>query len=274
MFQTRSNQKKNNDASFHQNSCVELTAGSQERLAYGNKSSDERAQKENFAASSQIPHEQLGTSSSVRDDTIVISEKTSQGTPSMAPEWLSYSQDVLANTWLDSTNALGVTVSSSATAFGAIRTESPDQFVVLFPTSSTLQRDYCENAKLEIAANLEKKLQSAVSLVLQTDPSISPYERSRANGKSYQPVQETHGSNGLSARGQNSNSFVANNQKDFSGNAANGHDGQAPRVDINEIRRQFEQNEVVQEIKELFEAELGEIKMPAPKVQKTGFPYL
>lgn len=168
------------------------------------------------------------------------------------------------------TKTLEEPVASDAASFDVIRTERPNRFVVLFASDRTLQRDSCAKNEELIVANLEKRLNSSVSLTLVIDPSIS--NPSSAKSSFRFPRRDNPEGNVQSFRQTPQNNVSPVAQNAFSEKRNYGGAGQTQRVNAQNLRRQFEQNEVVQEIKEVFEAELGEIKKSASNAQNIGYP--
>ncbi|MBQ9874026.1 MAG: DNA polymerase III subunit gamma/tau [Thermoguttaceae bacterium] len=173
--------------------------------------------------------------------------------------WISLPQETLIKYWLESTKS-GVVLPSKAATFGEIRAEYPDRFVVLFPEGRDEEKSYCESEKSKIAPKLSKKLGGAVTISCLIDPSVSP----RLQTNDVSSVQTPSPSAAISARPNSGFSPVASRANDPRDRRS------SPRGDFQEIRREFEQNPTVQEIKELFDAELGEIKPPATGARSFG----
>ncbi|MBP5621660.1 MAG: hypothetical protein J6X44_06560, partial [Thermoguttaceae bacterium] len=138
---------------------------------------------------------------------------------------------------MDSTKTLEEPIASDAASFGAIRAERPNRFVVLFPSERTAQRDSCAKNEELIAANLEKKLNSSVSLTLVIDPSIS----NRVPSPSKATTRRQYGGSSEPAVSHTTpqNNFTPVSQNSFSEKRNNGVARQASRASVQEIRRQF-----------------------------------
>ncbi len=178
-------------------------------------------------------------------------------------DWFSYSPDVSAGIWLDSTKSLAGEVADDAKAFGAIKTEKPNRFIVLFPADRELQCNSCANAKELIEANLAKRLKSDVTLTLRLDPSISTYEPSLPNAASQRSYLENSKLEVSSQKLNRRNVSVSVPPKTASGNDC-GFTRQPSNLSFQEVRRQLEQNEIVKEIKEVFDAELSDVRKNSP----------
>lgn len=180
--------------------------------------------------------------------------------------WLSLSPEQLANIWLDTTN-FGVVLPGQASAFCSVRTEAPNQFIVSFPGGCSSQRDYCESEKGKIVNRLSDILGERVDLRCIIDSTVVATSTAAANG--YTPVSfgnPAPQANDVSERYVPSSSFRE------SSNSSRNVPKRERAVNFQEVSRQLDKNEAVQQLKELFEAELSEVKKtPDPQTSKFGF---
>ena len=170
--------------------------------------------------------------------------------------WLALSPQELAAAWLDATRGLGCILPTQAATFCSVATEAPNAFIVSFPGSKRRERDYCESAKEKIGASLAQRLGTPVSVRCLLDPS-------KTDANTFVPVSERGDFNG------------SNNYDDFNGA------GRSPRPTDRrpappapggrDLYRRLAQNEAIVELRELFEAELTEIKPPRPTDRRPGF---
>ena len=180
--------------------------------------------------------------------------------------WLAYSPDQLANIWLDTTN-FGVVLPGQASAFCAVRAEAPNQFIVSFPGGCSSQRDYCESEKGKIVNRLSDILGERVELRCIVDSTAVATSTAATNG--YAPIYRgspAPQANDVSER------YVPNSSFRESPISPRSVPKRERAVNFQEVSRQLDKNEAVQQLKELFEAELSEVKKtPDPQTNKFGF---
>lgn len=184
--------------------------------------------------------------------------------------WLSYSENQLCDYWQAATHT-GVVLPNHAGMFATVRTEAPNVFIVVFPADYEVQRNYCENEKEKIAAVLSKKLRSNVDLRLILDPTVSPRQRLEESTNYDRPVSDfaSAESSCLQAVDQSPRQYDAprSNSKSRQGSSKS-----APqRGNFHELIREFEQDDLVQELKELFEAEVSEVSYLPPSTSKPEY---
>ena len=185
-----------------------------------------------------------------RNESNADAPQTSSRVPNAAPAcasldaapWLALSRKELADAWLDATRGLGCILPTQAATFCEVATEAPNALIVSFPGSRRQERDYCERAKEKIASALAQRLGSPVSVRCLLDPTktdanvLAPSERNAVDGC---------GGPAFSSRPPQRRA-------------------EAPAPALRDLYRQLVQNEVVIELRELFEAELTEVKPPRP----------
>lgn len=195
------------------------------------------------------------------DESLKIESNVSINSP-----WLSFSPEQLANIWLDTTN-FGVVLPGQASAFCAVRAEAPNQFIVSFPGGCSSQRDYCESEKGKIVNRLSDILGERVDLRCIIDSTVVATSTAPANG--YAPVSfgnPAPQANDVSKRYGPDSPFRE------SPNSPRSVPKRERTVNFQEVSRQLDKNEAVQQLKELFEAELSEVKKtPDPQTSKFGF---
>ena len=138
-----------------------------------------------------------------------------------------------------------------ASAFSRIDVEAPNLFTVVFPVSKGPQRQYCEDEKGKITAKLSKILGCDVALrcLIDARASETPNDPQRpSNPNAY-------------ARSNYPNRSYENRPNGVS-RASMGR--QTPNL------VEIEKNETVRQIKEIFDAELFEVKSPPPPVESTN----
>lgn len=181
--------------------------------------------------------------------------------------WLALSPKELADAWLDATRGLGCILPAQAATFCEIKTESPNVFAVYFPGSRRGERNYCEREKERIDAALARRLGASVAVRCLLDPTKTDDAATRVPSDS----NGRDGFNGFSG----SDSAVSSSRRDSSapssGSDRNGFNGGRPSSSgalpaaapgVRDLYRQLSQNEIVVELRELFEAELAEVKPP------------
>ncbi len=168
-------------------------------------------------------------------------------------DWLSLPQSELASLWTNATSS-GIVLPTHASAFFEIRPETPSTFTVVFPAGCQMQRDYCENERAAIESRISGQLGGSVVLRLIVDPTIHE-PASKENVRTPLPAngQDLHRHDAFINVGSDAGNTIAKPTK---------------VVDFQELHRQVENSEVAQQIQELFEAELSEVKPPAPPAKK------
>ncbi|MBQ6827183.1 MAG: DNA polymerase III subunit gamma/tau, partial [Thermoguttaceae bacterium] len=167
--------------------------------------------------------------------------------------WLALSPKELAAAWLDATRGLGCILPTQAATFCAVATEAPNVFIVSFPGSKRQERDYCEREKGKIGASLAQRLgaPAEVRYLLdssKTDADIhsSDARRDASNAKGFNGFSVNDGFNEAETGGRFSRPPQRRDE--------------APAPGVRDLYRQLAQNETVLELRELFEAELTEVK--------------
>ncbi len=152
---------------------------------------------------------------------------------------LTKSKQELAQIWTEATKS-GVMLQNHASAFCELRAEPPRTLTVVFPKNRRMQRDYCENERGVIESRLASILGEAVSLRLITDPNVTAQDFEDVHdGKSKrQPVQK--------------------------------RESRAPVANFQELSRQVADSSVAQQIKEIFDARLSEVKPPVRRNSREG----
>ncbi|MBP3530334.1 MAG: DNA polymerase III subunit gamma/tau [Thermoguttaceae bacterium] len=165
-----------------------------------------------------------------------------------AVPWLALSSQELADVWLDATRGLGCILPTQAATFCQVATEAPNFLLVSFPGSRRRERDYCEREKEKIDASLARRLGTSVSVRCLLDPS-------KTDADILGP-EDARGANLCGAPGT---------------------DGRSPRQDrrgapqtpgAQELYRRLVQHEAVLELRELFDAELTDVKPPRPSANR------
>lgn len=188
-------------------------------------------------------------------------ENGSASVAAAAPSWTRLLENELASIWLEATRGLGCALSAQAAEFCAIRVEAPNSFVVYFPGDRRIQRDFCEREKSKIVANLVGKLGGAVVLRCLLDAARQATDASNWSN-SASPASRSNSSN---PSNRDDRSFDAASESGGSfgrSSTSNGVAPSAPRENFRDVYRKIERNEVVRQIKELFDAELAEVKPP------------
>ncbi|MDO5308011.1 MAG: hypothetical protein Q4G03_00730 [Planctomycetia bacterium] len=145
--------------------------------------------------------------------------------PTPKTNWQASAPNVLMNAWNDAVNS-GVMLRSNASACAMIRTQAPDLFIALFPTTSKLQADFCRQESAKIQARLRQVLGSNLRLQITCDDSLDAKQ----------------GNSNAPRRAQNA-------------------DARIPRVNSRELMRQVEQLDVTRQIIDVFNAELADVKV-------------
>ena len=162
-----------------------------------------------------------------------------------AAPWFALSSQELAAAWLDATRGLGCILPTQAATFCAVATEAPNVFIVSFPGSKRQEREYCEREKEKIGASLAQRLGAPVVVRCLLDPSKTDADVVASLGRGDSP------------------------------NAPFPRSGERrpapPTPGVRDLYRRLSQNEVVIELRELFDAELAEIKPPRPSAPRPAF---
>lgn len=189
--------------------------------------------------------------------------------------WLSFPENKLIDYWLSVTNT-GVILPGHAKTFGAIRTEAPNLFIVVFPKGHTTQKNYCENIKDKLATSLSQRLKSQITLQFLVDSSISKPQMTfsdektsdvRDNLKIQQPIRCNSNST-ISFAYEPNNVQIPN----INPNRTN-KETVSSRGNYRELTKEFAQNQVVLELKEFFNAELSDVKPPTPNTTKPRYDF-
>ncbi|MBR4834721.1 MAG: DNA polymerase III subunit gamma/tau, partial [Thermoguttaceae bacterium] len=190
-------------------------------------------------------------------------DKNARSTPesnAVSAPWLGLSTKELANAWLDATRGLGCILPTHAATFCSVAAEAPDAFVVCFPGSKRQERDYCEREKEKIGASLAQRLGGPVSIRCLLDPTKTDA------GAGFNGSAESNGFNG---RRLPSNGAGFNGSNNFNGGRESSNASRpAPTPGVRDLYRRLSQNEVVVELRELFEAELAEVKPPRSEFRR------
>ncbi|MBQ8363199.1 MAG: hypothetical protein IJX36_04635, partial [Thermoguttaceae bacterium] len=152
---------------------------------------------------------------------------------------------------------------TQAATFCAVATEAPDVFIVSFPSTKRQERDYCEREKDKIGASLAQRLGAPATVRCLLDPS-------KTDADMLAPVSD---------RGVGGNFNGFNNSNDRNNfNDAGGRSSQpgerrdaAPAPGVRDLYRRLAQNEAVVELRELFDAELTEVRPPRPSDRRPAF---
>ncbi len=171
-----------------------------------------------------------------------------------AASWLERSPKDLEAVWLDATRGLGCILPTHAATFCAISTEAPNVFVVSFPGSKRQERQYCEREKEKIAASLAQRLGSPVAVRCLLDPTKTDADAHSAGFGDLTGAASDSGRNGF-------DNF--NGRREPSNGARS-----APSPAVHDLYRQLAQNEIVLELRELFDAELAEVKPPRSSLRR------
>jgi len=187
--------------------------------------------------------------------------KTSSDSNADVP-WLALSSKELAAAWLDATRGLGCVLPTQAATFCSVATEAPNVFIVSFPGSKRQERNYCEREKEKIGASLAQRLGAPAAVRCLLDPS------------------KTDADMFVSVSGRVADASF-NGRNDFNGSAGAETDGRfsqspqrrpaAPAPGVRDLYRRLAQNEAVVELRELFEAELTEVRPPRPSDRRPAF---
>jgi hypothetical protein len=178
--------------------------------------------------------------------------------------WLDLSAKELAAAWLDATRKLGCILPTQAATFCSVATEAPDVFVVSFPGSKRQERDYCEREKEKIGASLAQRLGASASIRCLLDPS-------KTDADILAPPSERGGANfNGSGNFSGGNGFNGPGGAEIGGRSPRPAQGRnaPPAPGVRDLYRQLAQHEAVVELRELFEAELTEIKPPRPSAPR------
>lgn len=187
--------------------------------------------------------------------------------------WLALSPKELADAWLDATRGLGCILPAQAATFCEIKTESPNVFAVYFPGSRRGERNYCEREKERIDAALARRLGASVAVRCLLDPTKTDDAATRVPSDS----NGRDGFNGFSGPDSAVSSSRRDSSAPSSGSDRNGFNGGRPSSPgalpaaapgVRDLYRQLSQNEIVVELRELFEAELAEVKPPRRNVRR------
>ena len=173
--------------------------------------------------------------------------------------WLALSPKELADVWLAATRGLGCILPTLAATVCAVATEAPDVFIVYFPGSKRQEREYCEREKEKIGAALAQRLGAPASVRCLLDPS-------KTDADVLAPQGERDGSGNFN--GFNASNGAGTNER-FSRPGERRDAPPAPGV--RDLYRQLAQNEAVLELRELFEAELTDVKPPRPAARRPAF---
>jgi hypothetical protein len=168
-----------------------------------------------------------------------------------AAPWLALSQKELASAWLDATRGLGCILPTQAATFCAVATEAPNVLIVSFPGSKRQERDYCERAKDKIGAALAQRLGSPVSVRCALDAT-------KTDADMLAPASERGAANGFNVAPASGDRFSRSGDRR----------AEAPGPGVRDVYRRLVQNEVVIELRELFEAELTDVKPPRPAANR------
>ncbi|MBQ9801318.1 MAG: hypothetical protein IJO40_15465, partial [Thermoguttaceae bacterium] len=188
-------------------------------------------------------------------------DKTVSDSNADAP-WLALSSKELAAAWLDATRGLGCILPTQAATFCSVATEAPNVFLVSFPASKRQEREYCEREKEKIGASLAQRLGAPASVRCLLDPSKTDAD----------VLAPSDGRDSFRAN-RVGDGFSRSNGAEFGGRSSRSErrpDDAAPGV--RDLYRQLVQNEAVVELRELFDAELTEIKPPRPSARRPAFP--
>ncbi|MBQ1277071.1 MAG: hypothetical protein IIY07_00335 [Thermoguttaceae bacterium] len=131
-----------------------------------------------------------------------------------------------------------------------VATEAPNVFIVFFPGSRRRERDYCERAKDKIAASLARRLGASASVRYALDPT-------KTDADILVPASERGGLDGCGAPASGSRFPRSGERRP-----------EPPAPGVRDLYRQLVQNEVVIELRELFEAELADVKPPRPSANR------
>ena len=139
---------------------------------------------------------------------------------------MTRSTSQLQAAWHEATNR-GVVLPNHATTAAEVRIEPPNSFVVVFPGDRSTERDYCEMERTTIQERLGELLGAKLHLRLIVDPNLkSPQKPPTSN---------------VGARGE----------------------PRAARVNLRALYTQVAESEIALQIKEVFDADLVEVKPPA-----------
>ena len=187
--------------------------------------------------------------------------KTAPDSNADAP-WLALSSKELAAAWLDATRGLGCILPTQAATFCSVATEAPDVFIVSFPGSKRQERDYCEREKEKIGASLAQRLGASASVRCLLDPS-----KTDADILARSSERSPGGFNGSNNYGD------CNDFNGAGGRSSRPGERRAapPAPGVRDLYRQLAQNEAVVELRELFEAELTEVRPPRPSERRPAF---
>ena len=200
-------------------------------------------------------------------NTNVAAESTTNSYSSPAPSsaenadsalWGKLTQKELMTFWTEATNS-GIVLPSHASVVAEIRIDPPRTFTVVFPEGKQIQKDYCENERASILGRLTTALGSEPNLRFIIDPNVKP--RSDSSSSSASAGSDNY-------RGE----YAGNQGSNYQRQRQPRGEGSRPATlaDFRELRRHVEESKIAHEIQEIFEAELTEVKPPAPPAKKRG----
>lgn len=193
----------------------------------------------------------------VSPDADAVKIDATDKTATVSADWLNLPESELRAIWLAATQSFGMMLSSSAATFCGIRAVAPDAFEVVFPGDGAMQRNFCSSEKAKIEPRLAEKLGGPVALHFSTDATKTLSDSLGADYSDGAPsgFNGRSGSGGYSSGDRSAPSGGSFNRQSRS-NAAQ----VAPQPPARDLLRKLDGNDVVQEIKDLFEAELTEVR--------------
>ncbi len=170
--------------------------------------------------------------------------------------WLALSPKELAAAWLDATRGLGCILPAQAATFCSVATEAPDVFIVSFPGAKRQERDYCEREKEKIGASLAQRLGASATVRCLLDPSKTDADI-LASASQRGSVGGFNDVNGAETGGRRPRPTQRGPE--------------APAPGVRDLYRRLAQNETVLELRELFDAELTDVRPPRPSERRPSF---